>query len=193
MTDFANFDWNSFWINIWAGLIFFILGILFSLWLIPRFTLRLMRKRNKTFLKRKLASIIRELCEFLILSPFKDKELNRENITICTNIKDHKNYFFVGLCPVNVFSKVSFPKMSLVIYDYFKELKPDDSYAELSKEYSRLKMFRTEIEKILAVHSLYLDDRLILEISDLCSDIRAQEIKIYYKLGVRRTFRKNKL
>jgi len=182
MTDLANFDWNSFWINIWAGLIFFILGILFSIWLIPRFTLRLMRKRNKTFLKRKLASIIRELCEFLICSPFKDNQLNHEHLSIFTNKKDIDNFCFVGLCPINVFSKISYPKMSLVIYEYFKELKPDDSYLELSKEYSRLKNFRTEIEKILAVHSLYIDDKLILKISDLCSDIRAQELKYIINL-----------
>lgn len=67
--------------------------------------------------------------------------------------------------------------MSLVIFEYFNILKPEESYIELSKEYYRLKIFRLEIEKILSVHSLYLVDKLILRISDLCSDIRGQEIK----------------
>jgi len=34
-------DLESFWINIYAGSIFFILGILVSIWLIPKFTIRL--------------------------------------------------------------------------------------------------------------------------------------------------------
>jgi hypothetical protein len=178
MTDLTNFDWDSFWINIWAGLIYFVLGIFFSIWLIPRFTLRLIRKRNKTFLKRKLASIIRELCEYIFCSPFKDNELNHEIVSIFTNNRER----FVNLCIVNVFNKISYPKMSLVIYEYFKALKPEDSYSELSKEHDRLKNFRTEIEKILAVHSHYLDDKITLKISDLCSDIRELELKYIMNL-----------
>jgi hypothetical protein len=177
MMNLDNLDWNSFWINIYAGLIYFILGLLVSIWLIPLFTLRLLKKKNKTYLKRKIASVIRELCEFLVCSQFRDKELNMEHINIFTNKKDIKNYQFVGLCPINVFSRISYPKMKFVIYEYFKNLNPEESYIELSKEYSRLKNFRAEIENILSVHSLYLDDKLILRISDLCSNIRGQEIK----------------
>lgn len=176
MINLDNLDWNSFWINIYAGFIYFILGLLVSIWLIPRFTLRLLKKRNKTYLKRKIASVIRELCEFLVCSQFKDKELNKEHVNIFTIKKDIYNYKFVGLCPINIFSEISYPKMSLVIYEYFKKLNPEDSFIALTKEYSRLKNFRSEIEKILSVHSLYLDDKLILRISDLCSDIRGQEI-----------------
>jgi hypothetical protein len=177
MSSIIHFDWNSFWINIYAGLVYFVLGLLFSIWLIPRFTLRLIKRRNKKYLKRKLASIIRELCEFLVCSQFRDKELNQEHISIFTNKKDIKNYAFIGLCPLNVFSPITYPKIKLVIYEYFTKLEPDKAYTELSQEYSRLKAFRGEIEKILTAHSLYLDDKFSLRISDLCSDIRGQEIK----------------
>jgi hypothetical protein len=171
------FDWNSFWINIYAGFIYFILGILFSIWLIPRFTVRLIKRRNKGYLNRKTASILRELCEFLTCSQFRDKELNQEHIAIYFGKKGTKNYAFVGLCPMNVFSPITNPKIKIVINDYFKKLEPEKAFQELTQEYSRLKLFRKEIETILSAHSLYLDDKLALKISDLCSDIRGQEIK----------------
>jgi hypothetical protein len=176
MTSIENLDWNAFWINIYAGLVYFFLGVLTSIWLIPRFTLRLIKRKNRKYLKRKLASILRELCEFLICSQFRDKELNQEHLSIFTSKKDIRNYTFIGLCPMNVFSPITYPKIKLVIYEYFNKLDPDTAYKELSLEYSRLKTFRGEIEKILAAHSLYLDDKLALKISDLCSDIRKQEI-----------------
>jgi hypothetical protein len=177
MNCVVNFDWNSFWINIYAGFAYFILGLLFSVWLIPRFTLRLLKRQNKKYLERKLASIIRELCEFLIRSQFRDNELNQEHISIFTSKKDIINYAFIGLCPMNVFSPITYPKIKLIILEYFTKLDPDKAFTELSNEYSRLKTFRGEIEKILAAHSLYLDDKIALRISDLCSDIRGQEIK----------------
>ncbi|EZH75870.1 hypothetical protein ATO12_03510 [Aquimarina atlantica] len=39
-------DWESFWINIYAGSIYFILGIFVSLWLIPKFTIKLLKRKN---------------------------------------------------------------------------------------------------------------------------------------------------
>jgi hypothetical protein len=176
MLGIANFDWNSFWVNIYAGFIYFILGILFSIWLIPRFTLRLIRGRNKKYLNRKMSSIVRELCEFLISSQFRDKELNQEHISIFSGKRGSKNYAFVGLCPMNVFSPITYPKIKIVIHEFFEKLDPDKAYTELSQEYSRLKIFRKEIETLLTAHSLYLDDDLALRISDLCSDLRGQEI-----------------
>lgn len=176
MNIIENFDWNSFWINIYAGFVYLIIGLLCSIWLIPKFTLRLLKKKNKKYLKSKISSVIRELCEFLICSQFRDKELNNEHISIYTIKKDIKNLRFVGLCPINVFKKINYPKMTLVIYEYFQKLSPEESYKELAKEYSRLKTFRSEIEKIISIHSLYLDDEIILRISDLCSEIRQQEI-----------------
>jgi hypothetical protein len=171
------FDWNSFWINIIAGSILFILGIIFSIWVIPKFTLKVLNKKDKTLVIKKIASIIQELCEFLINSQFRDSELNQEHVSIFTSKKDMKHYQFVGLCPTNVFNNISHLKMQLVIYEYFKKLKPDDAYFELTKEYSRLKILQTELEKIISVHSHFLNSSLILKISELCSNIRKHEIQ----------------
>jgi hypothetical protein len=119
---------------------------------------------------------VRELCEFLISSQFRDKELNQEHISIFSGKRGSKNYAFVGLCPMNVFSPITYPKIKIVIHEFFEKLDPDKAYTELSQEYSRLKNFRKEIETLLTAHSLYLDDDLALRISDLCSDLRGQEI-----------------
>jgi hypothetical protein len=171
-----NTDWHSFWINVYAGLPYFILGFFFSIWLIPKFTLRLIKKRNTIYLKIKISSIVRELCEFLIVSQFKDPELNKEHISIFANSKRYSPKF-VGLCPVNVFNRIVYPKMSLVIYDYFKKLDPDSAFIEIKNEYDRIKNFRSEIEKSISIHSLYIDDEIIQRISELCSDIREYELK----------------
>jgi hypothetical protein len=111
----------------------------------------------------------------MIDSPYHDGVLNSEQISVFTKKKDLKNYRFVAICPVNVFNKIVYPKMTLVIYDYFIGKNPNDSYKLFSEEYDRLKAFRLEIERILAVHSLHMDDEIILKISNLCFDIKSLE------------------
>jgi hypothetical protein len=181
IVDFI-FDWNSFWINIIAGFIFFILSILLSIWLIPKYTVRLIKGKNKKFLINKISAVLQELCEFLSLAPYRDKILNYELIAIYTKKSDIKNFRFVALCCVNVFSRLIYPQLILVIYDFYKGLKPNDSYKLISEEFNRLKNFRLEIERILAVHSLHIDDTIIHKISDLCLEIKAFETS--YKVNL---------
>lgn len=169
------FDWNSFWINIIAGFIFFILSILVSIWLIPKFTVRLIKKKNKKYLIVKIGAVLQELCEFLSEAPFRDKELNYEHVHVFTKKRDLKNYRFVALCVINIYNKIVYPRMTLVIYDFYKDKKPGDSYKLISKEYDRLRLFRLEIERILSVHSLHIDDDFVQKISNLCLDIKALE------------------
>lgn len=170
-----DFDWSSFCIDIAPNLIFFILSILASIWLIPKFTVRLIKNKNKIYLTRKLGAFLQEFCDFILESPFRDKELNYEQISIFTKKKDLTNYRFVGLCGVNVFDKRVYPKIILVIYDFYKNKMPEESYKLISEEYTRLKLLRIEIERILGVHSLHIDDDIVHKISDLCFDIRALE------------------
>lgn len=176
------FDWNSFWINIIVGAIYFVISILVSIWLIPRFTLRLIRKKNKKYLVGKLSALIQELCEFLIDSPFKERDLNREHLNIFTKKSDLNNYRFVGLSVINVFSKIVYPKIVIVILEFFEKTEPNQAYKILTEEYERLKIFRLEIERILTNHSLYISEDVILKTSDLCLEIRDQEIK--YKINL---------
>lgn len=180
------FDWNSFWINIVAGFIFFVLSILVSIWLIPKFTVRLIKKKNKKYLITKIGAVLQEFCDFLSDSPFRDKILNNEQIAIFTKKykkgKISKDYKFVALCGINVYDKLVFPRLTLVIYGYYNDKNPNEKYKLITEEYNRLKNFRLEIERILAVHSLHLDDSTIQNISNLCFDIKAHEIK--YKVNL---------
>ena len=175
------FDLNSFWINIIAGLFFFVLSIIVSIWLIPKCTVRLIRKKNETFLATKISAILQELCNFLTEAPFRNKILNYERIAIFTKKyekgKISKNHKFVALCIINVFNKIVFPRMTIVIYEYYKGKNPDEKYKLITEEYNRLRNFRLEIERILSVHSLHIDDTIVQKISNLCFDIKLLEIK----------------
>lgn len=159
-----------------AGLVFFILSIPLAIWIIPEFTVRLIRRKNKKYLRLKLSAILQELCEFITESQYRDNELNREHLAITTKKSDLKNFKFVGLSSINVFNKIVYPKMSLVIYNFHRQITPDESYKHLKEEYNRLKLFRTDIERILAAHSLHLDEDIISKISILCMNIRKHEI-----------------
>lgn len=177
VADFLVFDWNSFWINIIAGFIFFVLSVAVSIWLIPKFTVKLIRKKNKKYSITKIGAVLQELCDFLSESPYRDEILFFEQISVCTRKKDLKNYRLVAICGINVFNDIVFPKMAITIYDYYKSKDPNESYKLISDEYNRLKAFRLEIERLLMVHSLHVDDNIIQKISNLCFDIKAHETK----------------
>ncbi len=141
-----TFDWDSFWVNIISDAAFFVVTIPIVIMFLPDIAIWLLKKRNKRHLTVKFSSILIELCEF------------------------------IALCNINVFSKVVYPKILLVIHDYHKKLTIEESYKLMTEEYQRLKTFRTDIERILSAHSLLLDEEIILKISNLCFDIRRVEI-----------------
>jgi hypothetical protein len=143
--------------------------------LVAQFANRKTKKKNKKYIISKIDVILREFCDFIIESPYHNAFLNLEQISVFTKKSDLKNYKFVALCPINVFNKIVFPQMTLVIYDLFKDKSPDDSYKLISDEFNRLKAFRFEIERILTVHSLHMDDEIIMKISNLCFDIKSFE------------------
>jgi len=169
------FDWNSFWINIIAGLVLFVLSLILSIWLIPRYTIRLLKKRNKKYLINKISALLQEFCEFLMISPYRDKILNLEHISIFTRKSDFKNFRFVALCCINVFNRIIYPQIVIVILEYYRHKNPNESYKLLSEEFSRLKTFRIEIERIIAAHSLHIDEAIIHKVSDLCLYIKSFE------------------
>ena len=171
-----TFDWDSFWVNIISDAAFFVVTIPIVIKFLPDIAIWLLKKRNKRHLTVKFSSILIELCEFITDSPYRDDELNQEHIAKTTEKKDLKNFKFVALCNINVFSKVVYPKILLVIHDYHKKLTIEESHKLMTEEYQRLKTFRTDIERILSAHSLLLDEEIILKISNLCFDIRRVEI-----------------
>jgi len=181
---FCNLDWDSFWLGILTNSIFFLLSIPVAIRVIPFFTIRQLNRKNKNFIVKKISSVIQETCEFITCSPFKDKELNREQISICTRKTDIKNYRFIALVNINVFDKVSFPKIFLVVGNYFEKLSPNESLKILEKEQSRLKEYRLKLEEIISIHSLHVDNNLISQVSNLCLDIRSFELKMDYNYAI---------
>lgn len=152
--------------------------------LIPYFTIKELRKKNKKYIVRKISSVIQEICEYLNCLPFKDKVLNHDQLSIFTTKKDLKNYRFVGLVNINVFNPVSFPKISLVISDHFERLDIENSFELLKIERQRLEVFRLKLESIIDVHSLHIADKTLSEISDLCLDIRTFELRFEYNNAI---------
>jgi hypothetical protein len=181
---FNNFDWNGFWLNVLVSSIFFILSIPLAIKFIPIYTIRQLNKKNKKFIARKISYVIQELCEYLNYSPYSDKELYKEKISIFTTKKDLKNYRFVGLLKINVFNKVNYPKIFLMIVEHFKKLPIDEQFDLIKKEKERVKDLREKLEKTIEIHSLHLNEKMISEISDLCLDIRSFEIKFKANFGI---------
>ena len=172
-----TFEWDSFWINIISDAVFFLVTIPIVIKYLPDIAIGLIKKRNKKNLTVKFSYILIELCEFITDSQYRDSQLNKDHIAVTTNKKDLKNFRFVALININVFSKIVYPKMLLVIHDYHNKLTIEESYKLLTEEYNRLKTFRIDIERILSAHSLLVDEEVVLKISKLCFDIRQIEIK----------------
>ena len=181
---FCNLDWDSFWLGILTNSIFFILSIPVAIRVIPFFTIRQLNRKNKRFIVKKISSVIQETCEFITCSPFKEKELNREQISICTSKNPIKDHRFIALVNINVFDKRSFPKIFLVVGKYFEKLTPDKSLEILETEQKRLKEFRLKLEEIISIHSLHVDNNLISQVSNLCLDIRSFELKMDYNYAI---------
>jgi len=185
MRDFYNnIDINAFWVNIIISSFFFLLSIPLAIRLIPYFTIKQLRKRNKKYIVRKVASVIQEICEYLNCLPFKDKALNQDQLSIFTKKKDLKNYRFVGLVNINILNPITFPKIILVISEHFEKLDIENSFKLLKIERQKLEAFRLKLESIIDVHSLHIDDKTLSEISDICLDIRSFEIRFEYNNAI---------
>jgi hypothetical protein len=80
---FNNFDWNSFWMSSFVNLIF----LFISIFLIPYFTLKLLKKKRKKNIITKISYIIQEFCQFIEKSTFKSSDIITENLSIYTSKK----------------------------------------------------------------------------------------------------------
>lgn len=189
---FCNIDSNDLWLNVLVSSFFFLLSILVAIKVIPYFTIKELRKKNKKYIVRKISSVIQEVCEYLNYLPFKDKVLNQDQLSIFTTKKDLENHRFVGLININVFNPVSFPKINLVIIDHFEKLDIKNSFELLKTERQRLEAFRLKLESIIDVHSLHIDDTTLSEISDLCLEIRSFDIRFKYNYTIDDLFESGK-
>ena len=168
-------DWNSFWINIYAGGIYFILGILFSIWLIPIFTLKLIRRKNRRFLKSKISFAIVSICDFLNKMP---PEF-RVNDEVCTIGIQNPKYpdvdDFVAILKPNLFKPTAVEQLYVNILKSISRSESIDRRELMQDELSRVKELRESLEQITGLHSTTLEDKIINEISQLCLEIRMVE------------------
>lgn len=167
--------WESFWINIYAGSIYFVLGILFSVWLIPIFTLRLIRRRNKKFLRSKISYAISSLCDFFNQMP---PEYRVNDETCAIHVKNHKfpQYNdFVAILKPNLFKPVAIEQLYVNVLKSVTENVSIDRYELMQDELKRIQELRESLEEITGLHSSTLEDEIINEISQLCLEIRIVE------------------
>jgi hypothetical protein len=127
------FDWNSFWVNIYAGLIYFILGILLSIWLIPKYTLRLINNRNKKYLKQKTSFTISELCSFFNRMPQEFKVNNEVRTIHSSNLKYKDLSDFVSILSPDLLKPAAIEETYLRIIESALQSKAIDRY-ELMKD-----------------------------------------------------------
>lgn len=168
-------DWNSFWINIYAGLVYFVLGILFSIWLIPKFTLRLIQKKNRKYLRKKISFAISELCNFFNRMPPEFK-VNENTCTIhCKNLKYKEHNDFVAILKPNLFEPIAIEETYVRILRSITNSDGIDRYELLRDEIIRLQNLRNSLENITGIHSNSLEDSIINEISQLCLEVRILE------------------
>ncbi len=168
-------DWESFWINIYAGSIYFILGIVVSLWLIPKFTIRLLKRKNIIHFRTKITFVISELCDFLNHMPNEIKVNDDSTIFLVKN-KTYPDLFdFVALLKPNIFKPIAPEQLKLNILNCITKKTGEERHVFVKGEVERLKQLQKSLENILTAHSLNLDDKIISTISTLCIEIRLIE------------------
>jgi hypothetical protein len=168
-------DWNAFWTNIYAGLIYFALGILVSVWLIPKYTLRLIRTRNRKYLKQKISFAISELCDFFNKMPSEFKVNDNTSVIYCTNLKYREHADFVAILKPNLFEPMAIDKTYVRILESAVNGQSTDRYELMNDEIRRLRNLRNSLENIVGTHSNGLEDLIINEISQLCLEVRIAE------------------
>jgi hypothetical protein len=179
---FMNFNWESFWMNAIVSSIFLLLSIVISIKLIPHFTVKLLKKKRKKYIVTKISYIIQEFCEFIEKSPFKDSEITSEQLSIFTNKKDLKNYRFIGIIDLNIFKEIT--HLKVLILESSNNLNPEDRLELVKREKTKLDRFRSKLESIINYHSLDIDEEIISDVSQLCLEIRALEIKYNYNHSI---------
>lgn len=165
-------DWNSFWVNIFAGSIYFILGIFCSIWLIPKFTIRLLKRKNIIHFRIKITFIISEICEFLNRMPKEFKNGNDSTTFLVQNSKFSDLDDFVALLNPNILKPAGPEQLKVNILKTIQKCSGEERFVLLNSEIERLKKLQTSFENILASHILNIDDELISSLSSLCIDIR---------------------
>jgi len=168
-------DWDSFLINIYAGFIYFFLGIVFSIWLIPLFTVRLLKHKNHKFLRSKIAYSITSICDFFNQMPVEFR-VNSETCTIkVKNLNYPQAEDFVAILKPDLFKMGAIENLVLNLLKFSGESESIDRYELMNSELKRIKELRESLEEITGLHHNTLETGVINEISQLCLEIRTVE------------------
>jgi len=168
-------DWDSFWINIYAGGIYFILGILFSIWLIPIFTLKLIKRKSRKFFRYKIAFLIGEVCNFFNKMPHEFKANEEMTTFYVTNKKFPDLKDFVGILKPNLFKPAAYEKTIVKISQCIVNFKGQERYDLVKSELDRLSELKKSLENLIDVHSLNFNDTVINHVSLLCLEINQMQ------------------
>jgi hypothetical protein len=170
--------------NCLVSSIFLLVSIYISIKLIPYFTLKLLKKKRNKYFVTKVSYIIQEFCEFLEKSKFKNPNITLEQLSIFTNKKNSSKYRFIGITDLNVFKEITSLEIKLLILESSNKLNVDDRFELVKNEKVKLDNFRVKLENIINYHSLDIDENIISEVSQLCIEIRALEIKYNYNHSI---------
>ena len=181
---FSYFDWKSFWMSSLVNLIFLIISIFISIKLIPYFTFKLLKKKRKKSIVTKISYVIQEFCQFIEKSTFKSSDIITENLSIYTSNKDLKNHRFIGITNLNIFKEITHLRVQQLIFEQFENLTPNEQFEKIKKEKERLDLFSSKLEAIINSHSLDIDEQIISDVSQLCIEIRALDIKFNYNNSI---------
>ena len=132
-------DWNSFWINILAGSVYFVLGILVSIWLIPKYTIRLLKRKNINHFRTKITFIISELCYFLNSMP-QEFKVNEDSTTFLVKNKKYNDLFdFVALLNPNIFKPAAPEQLKVKILKTIAKYSGEKRHDFIKSELDKLK------------------------------------------------------
>lgn len=167
------FDCNSFWVNVIAGLPYFVLGVILTIYFIPKITVSRLRKQNKEEWLYILSNVVLELSFFLQKSPYRHNEEKKLYVYAKTKSPIPE---IITVLPGDVRSEIYFLKFKTKVLNYFKGESSQELMQRIEKENLRVSKLRIELEKILSSHSVIVDTELISQISKLSLAIRRHEI-----------------
>lgn len=167
------FNCTSFWINVIAGLPYFILGIILTIYFIPKITVSRLRKQNKEEWLYIMSNIVLELSYFLQKSPYRHNE--GKDLYVYAKTKNPIPDI-ITILPGDVRNELFFLKSKSKISEFFNDESPDELNRRIIAENQRVSKLRVELENILSSHSVIIDTDLISQISKLCLAIRRHEL-----------------
>ncbi|MGJ8760021.1 hypothetical protein H0I29_04330 [Polaribacter sp. R2A056_3_33] len=170
ITFFDNVEWCKFWESQLISLPLFLLGLILSIWLIPKITISRIKVVNKVYNRRKINFIVASLCGILNRVA-QDYKVIGPGLDIYSKTNDKEINDFVAILRPNILTSPTKKVFDVNFLSKLIESDPEIVFTTLSKEINRLDDFLIRLEKVVGFHSLHLEEKIIQEIGILCLDI----------------------